>query len=248
MRRRHLLSFVATLVVAVAPVASFMAVPGGSGRLARVVAAAASSTPSHVADSLLGIRRGDEFMVVVPDDFTTKKAWPKRRRSQSPLLVQVHLENAEDVFGVDDSSVPGSVPTTMLRFGREMEPQDIFAGQMLRAYIAEVKPNTDDGPTLILSTSRAYALGKGFGGNGNVAYSAAPISAGPDGTITVDAEGRRTHTRAAGDAAARRHRGLGDGVGDGLGDGDGKAALGGGRGRRCRSRSCPPGTGFRGGW
>ena len=97
-----------------------------------------SSSLDPVADSLLGINAGDEFTVVMPEKPQLKKAWSKRRRSQSPLVAQVVLENEEDVFGANNHV------RTFLRLGSDAEPQDIVPGQKLRAFVAEVRPSNGD--------------------------------------------------------------------------------------------------------
>ena len=68
-----------------------------------------------------------------------KKAWPKRRRSQSPLLVAVSLDNEAAVLGPAGGGV-----TTLLRVSREMM-DELQGGLRLRAFVAEVCfaiPNT----------------------------------------------------------------------------------------------------------
>jgi hypothetical protein len=54
-----------------------------------------------------------QFDVRLPEDFdvvSAKKAWPKRRRSQSPLLVGVKLEQEDQILGSGGGGV-----TTLLR-------------------------------------------------------------------------------------------------------------------------------------
>ncbi len=104
---------VAPAPIAAAPAAAAAAAPPASVPV--VAPVAAKIAPPRADDRLLGINPGDEFDVVVPDDFAydqAKKAWPKRRRSQSPLLVPVRLERADAVFG------PAAGVSTWLRVNR----------------------------------------------------------------------------------------------------------------------------------
>ena len=98
---------------------------------------------------LLGISAGDKMSVMVADDFdliNAKKAWKKRRRTKSPLLIPVQSATVGDAV-------------TLLRMSQEAAV-GLHPGQKLQAWVADIR--TDEN-RLILSSSPRYALRRKHG-------------------------------------------------------------------------------------
>ena len=119
---------------------------------AELIEAAAEAAAEEAAVQnivLLGISAGDKISVVVADDFdliNAKKAWKKRRRTKSPLLIPVQSATVGDAV-------------TLLRMSQEAAV-GLHPGQKLQAWVADIR--TDEN-RLILSSSPRYALRRKHG-------------------------------------------------------------------------------------
>ena len=99
--------------------------------------------------ALLGISAGDKLSVKVADDFdliNAKKAWKKRRRSKSPLLIPVQSTSVGDAL-------------TLLRISQEAAV-GLHPSQQLHAWVADIRMDEN---RLILSSSPRYALRRKHG-------------------------------------------------------------------------------------
>jgi hypothetical protein len=138
--------------------------------------------------------------VSIPADFdisNAKKAWPKRRRSASPLLVHVSLSDEAAVLGVGGGGV-----TTLLRVGKgEMEAFNLVAGSKLRAFVAEVRPGGAPGASSASTTASS-------GGDGPIDAAAVDAATKPPPppqatqTATLILSCSRSYARGRGTAPA----------------------------------------------
>uniref|UniRef100_A0A7S2RWS4 S1 motif domain-containing protein n=1 Tax=Rhizochromulina marina TaxID=1034831 RepID=A0A7S2RWS4_9STRA len=106
-----------------------------------------------VSIALLGLSAGDLFRVEVRQDFqleTAKKAWSKRRRSQSPLLVPVQLQAQDELLAEQ--------VVAYLRVPRE-SVAEVMPGQVVRAFVMETNLRQS---SVLLSASRQYALSRRY--------------------------------------------------------------------------------------